>query len=64
MNIKEVVILDAVALFHLNKSDPPKILKTLQEKIIKNEIKVVIPAIAILEILWKSANKELKVLQN
>ena len=64
MNKKEVVILDAVALFHLNKSDPPKILKTLQEKIIKNEIKVVIPAIAILEILWKSANKELKVLQN
>ena len=49
-NEKEIVILEDVALFYLNKSNPPKILKELQDKIIKSEIKVVIPAIAILEI--------------
>ena len=51
--MKSYVILDAVALFYLHMSDPPRVLKELQNEIIKNHINVVIPSIAIAEILWK-----------
>ena len=53
MTSNKKVVLDAVALFYLQKSDPPKVLKDLREDILKNRITAIIPIIAITEILWK-----------
>ena len=53
MPARKYVVLDAVALFYLQKKEPPKVLKNLQEEIINRKITVIIPTIAISEILWK-----------
>ncbi len=66
MPAKKYVVLDAVALFYLQKKDPPKVLKNLQQEIINRKIIVVIPTIAISEILWKlrkEGKEALKILQ-
>ncbi len=53
MPAKKYVVLDAIALFYLQKKDPPEVLKNLQQDIISRKINVIIPTIAISEILWK-----------
>lgn len=50
---KKHVVLDAVALFQLQKSSPPNVLKKLQQEIINGKIIAIIPTISITEILWK-----------
>ena len=50
---KKYVVLDAVALFNLQISNPPKILKDLRQDIIDGKFTAIIPTIAISEILWK-----------
>jgi predicted nucleic acid-binding protein len=49
----EKVVLDAQALFELQKTILPPILEDLRKKIISEEIQVIIPTIAISELLWK-----------
>ena len=57
---KKYVVLDAVALFHLQIRNPPKVLKLLQQDIINGKIIAIIPTIAISEILWKKRKEGLE----
>jgi predicted nucleic acid-binding protein len=49
----ESVVLDAQALFYLQKIEIPPNLSELREKIIRGNIRVIIPTIVIAELLWK-----------
>jgi predicted nucleic acid-binding protein len=49
----ETVIIDAQALFYLQKKKIPPILEELRTKLIEGKIKAIIPTIAIAELLWK-----------
>jgi len=64
MSVRKYVVLDAVALFYFQMSKMPKILKSLQQKIINGEVTAVIPTIAISEILWKLRKEGIKKLES
>ncbi|MHA1674480.1 MAG: type II toxin-antitoxin system VapC family toxin [Promethearchaeota archaeon] len=51
----EKAVIDAQVLFyfHYNYEKVPQLLRELKQKVIKGEISVVIPTIAISELLWK-----------
>ena len=49
----ESVVLDAQALFYLQKKEIPQTLLELREKIITGNIRIIIPTVAIAELLWK-----------
>ena len=66
MPTKIYAVLDAVALFYLQKKNPPKVLQNLQQEIINRRIIVIIPTVAISEILWKlrkEGEKALRILK-
>ncbi|MHA1490456.1 MAG: PIN domain-containing protein [Promethearchaeota archaeon] len=48
-----LIVLDAVSLFHLQLTNPPKVLNDLRQNIMNGNITAIIPTIAISEILWK-----------
>lgn len=49
----EKVIIDAQALFEMQKSEIPPILEELREEIIKGTVQAIIPTVAIAELMWK-----------
>ena len=49
----EKVVIDAQALFYLQKTNIPEKLNKLREDIINGKIIAIIPSIAICELLWK-----------
>ena len=53
MSQKKHIILDAMALFQLQLTSMPKIIRDLKQDIINGNVIAVIPTIAISEILWK-----------
>lgn len=58
----EKVIIDAQALFYLQKSEIPQRLEDLRNQILNGEIIAIIPTIVIAEILWKMRKwKKIKV---
>jgi predicted nucleic acid-binding protein len=49
----ETVVIDAQALFYLQKTEIPKLLNELRQDIMEGKIRAIIPTIAISELLWK-----------
>ena len=49
----ETVIIDAQALFYLQRTEIPKSLDNLRQYIMEGKIRAIIPTIAISELLWK-----------